>query len=455
MDRVTRSIWVGFISLVVVGGVIGPIVVVSGAADETPAAAGTALQETQSTGDLNQSVQALANSTSNSRLAKALQGKQVNVQITHPDGTVVTKGITFGSGQDVTVQEGGYSQPDVRASLSETALESIVASPNTMKALEKAIKYDLVSISATGTSDQLATALATSGVSLAGRSQIAVARVDLDDDPQPDAILEIDALRSDDDDEFDRLVRTVLRDLDDDGKMDTVTSEIRPVASTVTGSVDLDLNDDGTRDTLLRLTGEDTNTDGQLDTRTKTTLVDSRGDPQFDSFTETVEPITPSTEVTGDWDLDNDGTVSSRLTLIGMDTDGDDSFDQQTLTVELNLDDEPGFESTSSTTARINPTLSIAAEFDTDDDGTPDTKASLSASDSNDDGGLDTESVSVVNDTDGNGVYDNIVRRDEFRRGFLSNQGEPIQYLDSPKNLTIIGVMVSILSMLLQLVQGG
>lgn len=454
MNRLIHATGILVVLIVVLGGMAGAVGVGTDSAHADSPGPQTAAPVVQPTGDLNESVETLANSARDSRLATALQGKRVNVQVTRPDGTVITKGIEFGPGGDVTVQRGGYQNPDLRASLAEATLESIAASPDSSKALEKAVKYDLLSISATGAGDQFITGLATTGVTLADRSRIASARIDLDDDPQTDAILEIEALRGENG-EFDRLVRTVLRDVDDDGMMDTVRSETRPVASTVIGSVDLDLNDDGTRDTLLRLLGEDTNRDGRLDRRTKTTLVDTRGDPQFDSFSETVEPVAPTKEVVGEWDLNDDGTVSARLTLEGEDVNGDGGFDQQTLTVALNLDDQPGFESTSSTTARINPTLSIAAAFDTDGDGTPDTRATLSASDSNDDGALETESVSVVNDTDGDSVYDSVVRRDEFRRGFLSNQGEPIRYLDSPRNLTVIGVLASILSMLFQLVQGG
>lgn len=441
--------------LVLLSGMGGTAVAADDPLSSRSSAASSSGVTDQPDADINASLRQLASSARGSRLATVLEGKRVNVRVKRADGSTVTKGLSFEPGQGVSVEPGGFSSPDLTTGLSAATLQSIAASPDSTRALEKALKYDLVTVRATGAGDRFITSLATQGTKLGGRSRIASARVDLDEDPQTDAILEIEALRADDGREFDRLVRTVLRDVDDDGKMDTVTSETRPIASTVMGSVDLDLNDDGTRDTLLRLTGEDTNADGQLDRQIKATLVDTRGDPQFDSFAETTEPVAPSTEVTAEWDLNDDGTVNARINIRGEDTDSDAAFDRQTLTIALNLDGEPGFESTSSTTARINPRLSISAEFDTDGDGTPDTRASLTATDSNDDGGLDSESVSVVNDSDGDGVYDTVVQRDEFRRGFISNQGEPIRYLNDPGTLTVIGVLASILSMLLQLVQGG
>lgn len=455
MACVPKRVFLVVVILVVVLAGVGGEVLAATVLDPPTSPDHGSVTTAQSNGDINASLEQLARAGEGSQLASVLAGKQVNVEITQPDGSTVTKGITFDSSDDITVDQTGYANPALTTSLSAETLESIAASPDSSRALEKAIKYDLVDVTATGMSESVLTSLASQGTKLGARSRIASARIDIDDDPVTDAILEIEALDTTGDGEFDRLVRTVLRDIDNDGVMDTVTSETRPVAATVTGSVDLDLNNDGTRDTLLRLTGEDTNTDGELDERTKATLTDTRGDPQFDSFSETVEPIPPASSVKGEWDLNNDGTTNARLTIAGEDLDGDGSFDQQTLTIALNLDGEPGFESTSSTTAAINPTLSIAAEFDTDGDGTPDTKAELAASDGNDDGGLDSESVSVVNDSDGDGVYDTIVQRDDFRRGFLSNQGEPIQYLDDPGNLTVIGVLASILSMLLQLIQGG
>lgn len=406
-------------------------------------------------GELEESLLELATAAEASSIGNSLAGQQLTVHITMSDGSTVTRGITFDQTGDPTIHESGFADPGLTAQLTEPTLESIATSPEPIIAVEKAIKYDLIALSADSPSNQVLTTLGTQGITYGGQSSIMSASIDLDDDPHTDAILEIEGIDTNSDGEFDTLVRTVLRDTNNDGTLETITSERRPVATAVTGSVELDVSNDNVRDTLLRLTGTDTNTDGQLDRKRQITLADTHGDTQFDSFAETINTISSTRIVTGTWDLNNDGNVNARMEIEGVDTDDDTAFDRRILRIALNLDGQPGFESTSETTAQINPTLSISTEFDTNNDGTPDTKASLEASDANNDGGLDSQELAVVNDSDGDGVYDSVVHRNEFRRGFLANTGDPIRYLDDPQNLTLIGVTASILSMLFQLVQGG
>lgn len=408
----------------------------------------------QQTATLNQSLKQFGASLQAAGMGSLLAGQQINVEVTASDGSTTTRGLIFESNGDISISRTGFANPAVTTSLAEATLDSVIASGEPGFAVTKAIKYDLVTLSGSG-ADQLLTSVGIAGVKQAGQTRIAAADVDVDDDGIRDAVLEIEAIDDDADGVYDRLVRTVIRDIDNDGTLETVDSSTRQVAASVSGSVTLDLTGDDSRDTLLRLTGVDTDADGQLDHRRAVTLLDTRGDEQFDVYSETVGPITPAMSVGADWRLTQFDDAHVRLDIEGIDSNGDDRFDRKVLVVALDLDGEPGFESSSETTARINPSLRISAEFDTDGDGTSEAKANLAASDSNDDGALDSRTSTVVNDSDGDGTYDSVVARNEYQRGFISNSGESIQYLDDPQNLTIIGVLVSVLGIILQLVQGG
>lgn len=431
---------------------------VRGATHGAPTAGATAITESaaaQTDGSLNRSLRQFGTAVQGTAVGDVLVGQRLNVRVAGSDGSTRTRGLLLRSDGGVSLERIGYPDPDLTAQLPESAVGSIAESGAPGIALQKGIKYGLVSISGSGGAGDLLTGLGVAGVSQESQAELAVSHVDLDGDGTTDAILEIQAIDSDGSGTFDRLVRTVVRDTDADGELDTITSETRPVDGSVTGSVTLDLDEAEGRDTVLRLTGIDTDGDGRMDRQRKVTLLDTGGDDQFDEYAESVGPIAPTTAVTGEWSPIRDGRGRVQMEVEGIDADGDERFERKVLSVALDLDGESGFESTSETTSDVVPSLRISAQFDTDGDDQPDASARLSASDSNGDGSLETSESTVVRDSDGDGEYDTVVDRSVSSRGFLSNSGDSIQFLDEPRTLTIIGVVVSVLGIVLQLLQGG
>jgi hypothetical protein len=405
---------------------------------------------------LNRSVQELSAILGRTPVGDRLADKRVNVRVSTRNGSVAEYGVRF-TGGEATVRNRQFADAAYTLGLPETALDSILDSESPGIALSKAIEYDLVRLRGSGVGRSVGVGIGQAAAGLDDEARSVVWRVDIDSDGTVDSILDIEGLDTDDDGTFDETIKTVFRDTDGDGEMDTVTSRKQTAVSSVAGIATVDVNDDGFEETRLRLRGVDEDRDGRFDRREQTTIADRNGDRSFESFARRLAEIQPSRAVTGDWDLTEDGTVDVRIQVNGTDDDGDGWFDRQTVTVFLNLDDQPGFESRSSTTSRTTPTLSVAATFDTDGDGTAETEARFQASDQNGDGGLESTTKQVVVDEDGDGSYERVESFDRSQRGFFTNSGAGPQLpvVNNPGNLTLIGVIASVMGMLRQLIQGG
>lgn len=406
---------------------------------------------------LNSSVRQMISIAERSAVSGALSGRTVNIHVTLDNGSTATWGAKFSESGNVTaVQKGGFSTRHFDARTSEPTVRSIVASNASSQALTKAVTYDLLRVKGVGMTADAVTGIGSAVVSRAGKARTQSARVDVDDDGRDDAILEVEGQNKDRDATFESQVNTVLRDVDDDGEMETVSSTVADVKPSIQGIAKLDTNADKADDTVVSVRGTDPDADGTFDRRTKTKLADTNHDSQFDSISKAVDRISPARNVRAQWDLTEDGRPDVRVAVEGEDTDGDGRFDKKTTTVFLNIDGEPGFDTRSATTATVKPTLSMSAEFDTDDDGRPESTASLTGTDSDSDGTLDEKSTRVTEDTDGDGEPDRIVSQRECRRGFIKRRvcdgyGGFLGFFLAPKNLSRIGSLASILGALREL----
>lgn len=416
------------------------------------------------TGLANQSIKETLEVDS-SAFQRVLSGNTVNYRVKRVDGSTQTWGARYDSNGKVDeLERGGFDSPDFTARTTETTAKSIADSNSTGTAARKAVSYGLMDVKGNKTSTK---ALAGTASTLSPQVQgpkTQSGSFDIDDDGSPDVLADIEGKDTDGDGTVDSQVKTVLQDIDDDGEMETVTSDITDINPFVTGVARLDTNDDGVEDTKLTVKAFDTDGDGRFDRRTKTLLTKRESEGNQTTFSESTTDIEPTDQVSVTWDLSGNGIPDVKLDLSARDTDDSGQFDTKSTTIHLNVDGEEGYETSTTSTGKVTPSLSLSIEVDTNNDGTPDTKATFTAEDSDQDGSYDTTTREILKDTDGDGKYDQTVSLVECERGFIqkevcgggfSNENDVISVLVAPANISRMGSIASIIGTLVQLARGS